>query len=66
MVAVRLSTVTHTHNTGQRRVPLGFAKVAGGLNVTVPSGRNVLLAGHHMLFVLKAGVPSVAKIIRVG
>jgi galactose oxidase len=63
---MRLSTVTHTHNTGQRRVPLGFTRAAGGLDVTAPSDRNVLLAGHHMLFVLKAGVPSVASIIHVG
>jgi hypothetical protein len=66
VVAMRLSTVTHTHNTGQRRVPLGFTRAAGGLNVTAPSDRTVLLAGHYMLFVLKAGVPSVASIIHVG
>jgi galactose oxidase-like protein/Kelch motif protein len=64
---VRLSVTTHTHNTNQRLVPLGFGQTAGGLSVMTPSDRNILLPGHYMLFILNgAGVPSTASIIEVG
>ena len=51
----------------QRIEALGFNRVTGGLDVTVPSNRNRLPPGHYMLFILNgAGVPSVATIVRVG
>jgi hypothetical protein len=64
---IRLSSVTHSFNFNQRIETLGFTQAAGGLNVTVPSNRNLLPPGHYMLFILNgAGVPSVASILQVG
>jgi hypothetical protein len=64
---VRLSSVTHSFNMNQRIETLAFTRATGGLDVTVPSNRNLLPPGHYMLFILDgAGVPSVATIVRVG
>jgi hypothetical protein len=64
---IRLASVTHTLDMNQRVRTLAFAPVPGGLNVTVPLDPNLLPPGHYMLFLLnRAGVPSVAPIIRVG
>ena len=63
---VRLPSVTHSFNMSQ-----GFAKtttftrVAGGLDVTPPSSSTELPAAHYMLFLLRNGVPSVARIVRL-
>jgi hypothetical protein len=63
---VRLASVTHTFNMSQGfSKTTAFTRVAGGLNVTSPSSGTELLAGHYMLFLLRDGVPSVARIIRV-
>jgi len=63
---VRLSTVTHSFNGGQR---INFlpAQVAGGtLTATAPPSANACPPGHYMLFIVNLqGVPSVAKIIQV-
>lgn len=65
---VRLSSVTHTVNNDQRRIPLNFTTV--GINaytVTIPSNRGVAIPGYYMLFALNGtGVPSVAKILKIG
>jgi len=64
---IGLSTVTHSVNTGQRYVGLGFTAGAGSLAVTAPIDGNHAPPGYYMLFVLSsAGVPSVAEIIRLG
>jgi galactose oxidase len=62
---VRLSSVTHSFNTGQRFVKLDHKLGAGGLDVTAPSSPNHCPPGHYMMFLIHAGVPSVAKIMRV-
>ncbi len=63
---IRLSSVTHAFNMNQRINRLNFLPVAGGLNVTAPSGANLAPPGHYMLFLLNGnGVPSVAKIIQI-
>jgi hypothetical protein len=67
---IRLSAVTHSFNTNQRINVLKFetdtAAATPALKVTAPANGNLCPPGHYMLFVLnKAGVPSVAKIIRV-
>jgi galactose oxidase len=63
---VRLSSVTHSLNTGQRCNRLAFRPAAGGLDVTAPASANVCPPGHYMMFLInRAGVPSVAKIMRV-
>ena len=63
---IRLSSVTHSFNSGQR---INFlpAQVAGGtLTATAPPNANVCPPGHYMLFIVNLqGVPSVAKIIQV-
>jgi N-acetylneuraminic acid mutarotase len=63
---LRLSSVTHTNNMGQRINRLSFSVASGGLNVTAPSSKNLCPPGHYMLFILNgAGVPSVAKIVQI-
>jgi hypothetical protein len=61
---VRLPSVTHSVNMSR-----GFAKtttftrLTGGLNVTPPSSSATLPPGYHMLFVVRNGVPSIARIV---
>ena len=63
---IRLSSVTHSFNAGQR---INFlpSQVAGGtLTATAPPNADVCPPGHYMLFIVNLqGVPSVAKIIQV-
>jgi hypothetical protein len=64
---VRLPSVTHAFDQNQRFVPVAFARSAGGLTVTAPPGAAIAPPGHYMLFLLDAdGIPSVARIIRIG
>jgi hypothetical protein len=63
---IRLSSVTHSFNTGQRFNSLAFQPSAGGLAVTAPASPNTCPPGHYMMFLLNhSGVPSVAKIMQV-
>ncbi len=64
---VRLAAVTHAFDQNQRFNELDFRRSAGGLTVTAPASGAVAPPGHYMLFLLDGdGVPSVAKIIRIG
>jgi hypothetical protein len=71
---VRLSSTTHGQNFNQRFNELSFTYQGRGaktrvvpLTVTAPPNRNVAPPGHYLLFILDTlGVPSVAKIIRLG
>ena len=64
---VRLGAVTHSVNMEQRYVPLLFSANGGAINATAPANANVAPPGVYMLFVIGAdGVPSVAKMVRVG
>lgn len=63
---VRLGAVTHSFDQNQRFTRLSFTKVTGGLNVVFPANSKISPPGHYMLFILKSGVPSVAKIVRIG
>ncbi len=64
---VRLSSVTHANNFDQRINRLSFIRTSYGLQVTAPADRNLCPPGYYMMFLLNAkGVPSVAKIIRIG
>jgi galactose oxidase len=63
---VRYSTVTHTVNTDQRRIPV--TPTASGLTYTirVPSDPGISLPGYWLVFALdSAGVPSVARTIQI-
>jgi galactose oxidase len=65
---IRLGAVTHTVNNDQRRIPLAPTVVTDtSYTVTIPADRGVVLPGYYMLFALdSAGVPSVAKMMRIG
>jgi hypothetical protein len=63
---IRLSSVTHSFNTGQRFNSLKFHPSTGGLDITAPSSSNECPPGHYMMFLLNGElVPSVAKIMQV-
>ncbi|WP_456505128.1 discoidin domain-containing protein [Arthrobacter sp. UYCu723] len=64
---MRMSTVTHTVNTDQRRIPLTATSVSGNTaSLTLPADRGVLVPGTYMLFAMDAnGVPSVASTIMI-
>ncbi|MFL9982751.1 RICIN domain-containing protein [Paraburkholderia sediminicola] len=64
---MRLSSVTHSVNNEQRRVPVSFTVgTAGEYLVTIPSDPGVVVPGYYMLFALNAkGVPSVSRTLRI-
>ena len=65
---IRLSSVTHSFNQNQRMNNLTVS--AGGAStvlVTAPSSANLAPPGHYLLFLIDSnGVPSVARIVRIG
>ena len=63
---VRMSSVTHSVNTDQRRIPLSFSGAEGTYQLSIPVERGVVLPGNYMLFALDAkGVPSVARTLNI-
>ncbi|WP_233805102.1 galactose oxidase-like domain-containing protein [Paraburkholderia sp. HP33-1] len=64
---MRLSSVTHSLNNEQRRIPLSFsASKADQYVLQIPSDSGVAVPGYYMLFALDAnGVPSVSTTIRI-
>ena len=64
---VRTSSVTHTVNTDQRRIPLAATTTTGNTSMlALPADTGVLVPGSYLLFALNAaGVPSVAATIRI-
>jgi PKD repeat protein len=64
---VRLGSTTHSVDMNQRFEWLSFAPKPDRLTISVPSNPNRTPPGHYMLFILDGdGVPSVAKIVKVG
>ena len=64
---IRLGSTTHAFDMSQRFQRLTFQRGTGVLTVTGPTNANITPPGHYMLFIVNgSGVPSVAKIIRVG
>jgi len=64
---VRMGTATHSVDTDQRRLSLAPTAVTGGYRLTIPADAGVALPGYWMLFALNAkGVPSVAKVLKIG
>ena len=64
---VRMGTATHSVDTDQRRIALTPAAVTGGYRLTIPADQGVAVPGYWMLFALDSkGVPSVAKVVRIG
>ncbi|MGQ0716681.1 MAG: galactose oxidase-like domain-containing protein [Pseudonocardiales bacterium] len=64
---IRLPSATHAFDQNQRINVLEFSVDSGSLTVTAPERPEICPPGHYMLFVLsKAGVPSLARIVRIG
>jgi hypothetical protein len=64
---IRIGSTTHAFDMNQRFQRLSFSRQAGALTVLAPNSPNRAPPGHYMLFILGTnGVPSVAKIIRLG
>src|SRR3954447_4006727 len=63
---IRLGSVTHAFDTGQRADSLGFSKTTSAVKVTIPSSARKAPPGYYMVFILnRNGVPSVGQIVRV-
>ena len=63
---IRLGSVTHAFDFGQRLAPASFAQAVGGLSVQIPSSRADAPPGPYMLFIVNGtGIPSIAKIMRL-
>ena len=64
---IRLGSTTHAFDMNQRFQRLSFTVSSGTLSIAAPSSPNRAPPGHYMLFILDGnGVPSVARIIRIG
>jgi hypothetical protein len=64
---IRLPSVTHAFDQSQRFVELTFRRSAGGLTAEAPGSNLIAPPGPYLLAILNAaGVPSVARIIRIG
>jgi hypothetical protein len=63
---IRIGSVTHAFDFGQRANTLSFTPTATGVDVTAPATANLAPPGHYILFVLnRNGVPSVGKIVHI-
>ena len=63
---IRLSSVTHSVNMGQRYVRLADLESGGVVTVPTPASANIAPPGLYMLFVVDGdGVPSEAAIVQV-
>lgn len=66
VVMMRVSSVTHSVDFEQRRIPLEFSVAEGGLSVKAPRNANIAPPGYYMLFLIdENGVPSVAEMVKV-
>jgi len=66
VVLIRPSSVTHSVNFEQRRIPLSFSAKRNGFQATAPSDANVAPPGYYMMFIIDSnGVPSVAKMVKL-
>jgi len=66
VVLMKNGSATHAFDMDQRMVGLSFTAGSGALTVTGPPNGNTAPPGYYMLFLLNtAGVPSVAKFVRV-
>lgn len=65
---ISLGSVTHSYNENQRAMGLSFtASGTAAITVTAPARAALAPPGYYLLFIVDGrGVPSVAKIVRVG
>ncbi len=66
--ALRMSSVTHSVNNDQRRIPLtASAGASNAYRVRFPTDPGVVPPGYYMLFAINGkGTPSVARVIKIG
>ena len=64
---VRMSSVTHSVNNDQRRIPLGVVSTSGtSVTLQIPAASGAAIPGNYMLFAMgPRGTPSVAKLINI-
>ncbi|GAA0440155.1 hypothetical protein Aca07nite_47950 [Actinoplanes capillaceus] len=63
---IRATSVTHSYNTDQRRVPLSFRQSGNTVTATMPANANLLPPGAYLLSgVDKNGVPTPAQLVTV-
>jgi hypothetical protein len=63
---IRLGSVTHAFDAGQRANTLTFTPTATGVDVTAPASPNLAPPGYYQIFILnRNGVPSTSKMIQV-
>ena len=64
---IRLGSVTHAFDAGQRANTLTFSPTGGGVSVTAPANPNLAPPGFYQLFILnRNGVPSHGVMVEVG
>jgi hypothetical protein len=60
------SATTHGNDMHQRAIKLKVTPLTNGLSAQVPASSALVPPGHYMLFVMdSAGIPSVAKFVRI-
>jgi hypothetical protein len=63
---IRLGSVTHAFDMGQRANTLTFRRRINGVDVTAPANANLAPPGYYLLFLLnRNGVPSTGATIRI-
>jgi hypothetical protein len=66
VVFIRPASVTHAFDQNQRFVAAQFSVVnSTTLSVTAPASNLIAPRGYYMMFVVKAGVPSVARFVKL-
>ncbi|MGZ6005541.1 MAG: galactose oxidase-like domain-containing protein [Candidatus Saccharimonadales bacterium] len=64
---IALGSVTHSTDMNQFYTELSFTKGNGQLSISAPQNGDQVPAGYYMLFIVdKTGVPSVARIMKIG
>ncbi|MCY7348126.1 MAG: DUF1929 domain-containing protein [Pyrinomonadaceae bacterium] len=67
VVLMRPASVTHSVNFEQRRIPLAISPSKKTLQVTAPADAALVPPGYYMMFIIDdKGVPSVAKMVKLG
>jgi hypothetical protein len=68
MVLVKLGSVTHGWDMGQRLVDVAFSQNhgTGKVPIKAPTNRHMTPPGFYMLFYVGQGVPSRAAMIHLG
>jgi hypothetical protein len=63
---IRLGSVTHAFDAGQRANTLIFSQTATGVDVTAPANSSLAPPGYYQLFILnRNGVPSVGRVVKI-